>query len=169
MEGVLIASLAIASVLDCRLKKIPNVMILAMALTGLGFNVITGGPHGLFQSILGFMLGLILMFLPFCLGGMGGGDVKLMAAIGAFVGPSTLLYVFLASALFGALLSLMAIARERAWQRTFTSLKNRIWHVALTQKLVPESDVKFTSHPIKIPYALAMSSGYLCIYFFGGG
>ena len=113
-------------------------------------------------------MGGALLYLPFVMGGMGGGDVKLLAAIGAFAGPAGVTKIFLASAIFGGVLSLAAIAKEKAWKQTFQSLRERLMYAALSQKWDPESRMTFTRSPIRVPYALMITCGYLWTYFFGG-
>ena len=86
---------------DARERKIPNKITFTGILIGLAFNLITGGWTGLLQSIGGMLAGLAIFFLPFVMGGMGAGDVKLMGAIGALMGWQFSLLTALYSALVG--------------------------------------------------------------------
>lgn len=171
MEWIVIAGLGIAAVLDWRLRKVPNWLTFSMILTGILMQTIYGGTAGLKESVFGALLGIALLYLPFALGGMGGGDVKLMSAIGAFAGPLVLIKVFLASAIFGGVLSLFEIARKRMWRRTLKNLRDKIHHFLLTQRFLsdPESTLAAESDSAQTPYAMAIILGYLCIYFFKGG
>ena len=168
MNSLLIAGLGIASVIDWKTRKIPNWLTLSMSFTGLLFQIYSLGSHGLIQAILGFMLGILLLYMPFALGGIGGGDVKLLAAIGTFTGPLILFQVFLASAVFGGIFSLIEVIRKKAVKKTFENLKQRILFAVLRQRICSESEISFTSKPIRIPYALTICCGYLCIHFWGG-
>jgi prepilin peptidase CpaA len=92
--------LAIAVHSDLRLHRIPNKVTLVGLVAGLGLQTLTGGLHGLVSGLLGAGVGLAC-FAPFyLLRAMGAGDVKLLAAVGAFLGPQV--------ALTAALLSLVA-------------------------------------------------------------
>ena len=71
---------------DVKERKIPNKITFTGIMIGLIFNLITGGWTGLLASIGGMLAGLAIFFLPFVMGGMGAGDVKLMGAIGALMG-----------------------------------------------------------------------------------
>jgi len=169
MDLILIAGLGMASVLDWRFRKVPNGLTLPLILTGIVFRSVREGIPGLGESLLGFTVGIALLYLPFLLGGIGGGDVKLMGAIGAFVGPVAAVKVFLIGALVGAVLSLFEIARKKEWKSTLENLRNRIVHVLLTNRWAPESEIRFSPRPLRVPYALALSAGYGWLYLFGGG
>ncbi len=168
MKFIVILGLGLAGALDLRFRKVPNWLTFAMAITGILFQAVDRGISGFQESLLGLALGILLLYIPFALGGMGGGDVKLLGATGALVGPAILLKVFLASAIFGGIFSVFEIIRKKSWGRTFQSLKNRILHLFLTGRAVSESEIDFSVSPIHIPYALAMGCGYLWIYFLGG-
>jgi prepilin peptidase CpaA len=83
---ILIILLFIAAFFDVKEKRIPNVLTFPIILTGLILNIIMDGLNGCLFSFYGFLIGLAVFFIPFALGLMGAGDVKLMAAIGALMG-----------------------------------------------------------------------------------
>jgi prepilin peptidase CpaA len=71
---------------DLRSRTISNWTTLGAMATGLVFHVVTGGWNGLASSFLGLMVGFFSFFVFYLLGGMGGGDIKLMAGFGAILG-----------------------------------------------------------------------------------
>ncbi len=99
--------LAIATYTDLRFRRIPNWLVLPFLLLGLVTSASLGGWHGLGQSFLGLAMGLLIFGAVALLGGMGMGDVKLCAAIGAWVGPQQLA---LALVLTGFAGGIMAVA-----------------------------------------------------------
>lgn len=108
---LLIPLVLAAAVSDLRGRRIPNWLTGSAALAGLLLNAWTGGGHGLFSGVSGLFLGLGLLIPFYAAGGMGAGDVKLMAAIGALLGPKAVFLAFLFSALVGgayAVLTLLA-------------------------------------------------------------
>lgn len=83
---ILIILLLTAAFFDAKEKRIPNLLTFPVMLTGLILNIIMNRLSGITFSFYGFLIGLAIFFIPFILGGMGAGDVKLMAAIGALMG-----------------------------------------------------------------------------------
>jgi prepilin peptidase CpaA len=110
----LAAGALIATVIDIRTRRIPNVLTATMA--GIGVGMAATGLSGvsLLSSFAGFALGFALMLPGHALGATGAGDVKLMAAVGAMVGPATVVTAFLFTAIAGGVLAVaVAIRRQR--------------------------------------------------------
>ena len=76
-------------------------------------NGVTGGWGGLGESALGWLAGAALLAVQFALGAMGGGDLKLMAAIGALQGPHVVLLTAVYTALVGGVLAVVELVRAR--------------------------------------------------------
>jgi prepilin peptidase CpaA len=95
---VLLAALT-AAVTDVWSFKVPNAITLPLLLSGLAYHGVTGGAPGLAGSALGALFGFGILIAFYAMGGVGAGDVKLMAAVGAWLGMPLTFYVFLASAL----------------------------------------------------------------------
>ena len=86
-SAALLTLLATSSASDVSCRRIPNVITLTGAVTGLLLGAYIGGFAGLGHALLGLLLGLALLVPLYLLGLFGGGDAKLVAAIGSFVGP----------------------------------------------------------------------------------
>lgn len=100
---ILAAILGRAAYSDVRSHRISNVLCASGLVAGLALQVLGGGLQGLISGLLGAVVGLAC-FAPFyLLRGMGAGDVKLLTAVGAFLGPVGALCVALCSLLVGAL------------------------------------------------------------------
>jgi len=102
---VLSASLA-AAVTDVWRFKVYNVLTLPLLASGLLYHGLREGPSGLVLSMLGMLCGFGVLLLFYLLGGYGGGDVKLLASFGAWLGVEATLYVFIASSLVAGLYAL---------------------------------------------------------------
>ena len=85
---------AAAAVIDYRTKKIPNWLTVPSAIAALVFHTVTGGGTGFLWALAGFAVGFLLLLLPWILGGGGMGDVKLLAALGTWLGPLGILPAF---------------------------------------------------------------------------
>lgn len=95
----------VASYWDFRYKKIPNKLNFPVILAGPVINACYFGIEGLKLSIYGFFLAVALLLIPFALGGVGAGDVKLLAGIGSLKGPKFAVWVFLIFSLLYFLVS----------------------------------------------------------------
>lgn len=113
------ASLAVAltaCITDLKTRRIPNLLTIGAAGGALGFHAATAGWSGLGAAAAGWVVGLAV-FLPFfALRGVGGGDVKLVAALGAWLGPGQVLWVAAWSAMAGGPMALM-VALSRGYAR----------------------------------------------------
>lgn len=125
---VTIAIAALATGWDLRTGLIPNRITFPAMLLGLILNTYYTGWHGLGTSLAGLALGILLLFIPFAIGGMGAGDVKLLAAIGALNGHVFTFRAFLYGAIAGGIMALgVALVKGKLWlsiMNTFTSLGN---------------------------------------------
>lgn len=104
-------ALAAAVVIDVRTRRIPNWLTGAIAGGGFGL-AFGGGVVTPLQAALGLVVGLLLMLPGHVIGATGAGDVKLMAAVGTFLGPGLAFRAFLYSALAGGVLALAIAARR---------------------------------------------------------
>jgi prepilin peptidase CpaA len=110
---VLAAGLAAATVIDLRSRRIPNELTAAMAAAGLGLAASGVSGVTIAASIGGIVLGLLLMLPGYALGATGAGDVKLMGAVGAILGPPLVLWAFVCTSLAGGVLALIVATRRR--------------------------------------------------------
>lgn len=95
-----------ACIPDLRTRRIPNALTLGAAVVALAFHAATAGFSGLAMSAGGWLLGAALFFPFFALRGMGAGDVKLLAAVGAWLGPAQVIWVALITSVAGGVLGL---------------------------------------------------------------
>ena len=116
----LAAGVLAATVIDLRTRRIPNGLTAAM--TGVGIAMAsTGASHiSVGGSFLGYVLGLALMLPGYRFGATGAGDVKLMAAVGAIVGPALVVTAFFCTALAGGALAVIVAVRRRRLAATLT-------------------------------------------------
>ncbi|MCE9548159.1 MAG: A24 family peptidase [Planctomycetia bacterium] len=101
---------ALAAVLDIRQQRVPNFLTVPAALAGIAFHTFMPGGWGLGVSLAGFAVGFSLLMLPWLFGGGGMGDVKLLAALGAWLGPKLMLVAFAMSVFTAAVLALGVLA-----------------------------------------------------------
>ena len=117
-----------AAVLDYRTKKIPNWITVPAALTGLAFHAVMPESRGILWALAGFGVGFSLLIVPWLLGGGGMGDVKLLAALGAWLGPLMILAVFGASAVLAACMA-AAVMVSASVTQGFSAARGRYLQV----------------------------------------
>ena len=155
--------LAVATFTDLRSRRIPNWLVAPFLVAGIAVSAWLHGWHGVGQSLAGFGLGIVLYgFLSF-MGGMGAGDVKLTAAIGAWIGPSQLFFALVVTAMAGGLMVFCWAAFGGFLRDLFTSASELTfgWRSrAVRDEMALENPLKR-----KIPYAPAIAIGTLISFF----
>jgi len=111
--GVLAVGLVAATVIDLRSRRIPNQLTASMAAAGIGLAALGWSGSAIGASLAGLVLGLLLMTPGYALGATGAGDVKLMAAVGAILGPSLVLSAFICTSIAGGVLAVIVAVRRR--------------------------------------------------------
>lgn len=144
---------------DWRDRRIPNVLTFSMMILGLILNTSHHGFAGFNQSLIGLILGVSFLYLPFTWGGVGGGDVKLMGSIGSLLGPVLIFKIFLASAICGGICSLAYMIKEKAVRKTFEAVRNKAFYFLMTRTVLPESREVSAKKQLSIPYSLAIGLG----------
>ncbi|CAG36266.1 A24 family peptidase [Desulfotalea psychrophila] len=105
----LLIALSVSTVTDLRARRIPNFITLSMMLIALLVHGLLSGFAGVLFSLQGIACGMGLLLIPHLLGGMGAGDVKLLAAVGAALGAAHTFYAFLVIAILGGLTSIVML------------------------------------------------------------
>lgn len=155
---ILISALVAASLTDVAHRRIPNAITYPLAVFGLLYHFHAAGMNGLIFSSTGILAGAGLLLLFHLLGGMGAGDVKLMAAVGAFLGPADVFVAFLCSALIGGLYALVVLWRHGAMQDTLYRIASVAGSLIL-MRTMPDSGVFPRANLPRLCYGLAISLG----------
>lgn len=153
---ILVAAIVlVAAATDLRSRRIPNWLTLSGVCAGLLMNYFISGLPGIRTSLSGMLLGFGAYFVLYCLRAMGAGDVKLMAAVGAIVGPANWVAVFIATAVAGGVLAVALMI----WKgRVKETLGNTLFIFGeLLQFRAPHK--KRTHLDVKDPRALNMPHG----------
>ncbi|SRR5579883_595336 len=106
-----------AAIIDGRALRVPNWLTVHFLLGGWAYAYHAGGSSLLLWSLGGAVVGLLSLLPLYAIGGMGAGDVKLMAGLGAWLGPVLTGWAFLSTAMVGGLMGLAMIAWSGEWVR----------------------------------------------------
>jgi prepilin peptidase CpaA len=149
----------VCAAFDWRSRRIPNVLTLTAIALGLALNALFAGAAGAVFSAFGLAIGAGLLLIPYLMGGMGAGDVKLMGAVGALLGWQLALTALLYTALAGGLIAVAAILRTSTFRSSFSRIGS-MFRILLASKRVPTAD-SLGGESVKIPYAVAIAVGTL--------
>jgi prepilin peptidase CpaA len=150
---------AAACATDLRSARIPNVLTFGAIMAGVAFHAVAPGGAGIGAAMVGLLVGLLVFFPFFALGALGAGDVKLMAAIGSWVGWQMVLQVALYGALAGGVFAI-ALALWRGYLgQAFRNLRMLFQHWWLVGvRPLPELTLE-AGHGLRLPYALPIMAG----------
>jgi prepilin peptidase CpaA len=154
---LLIVTLLICCITDLRVRKIYNKVIFPILFSVFLLHLIFNGFYGLKISLLGFISGIAILFIPFGMGGMGAGDVKLLAVVGAIKGSVFTLYTALYMFIIGGAIALVIIIFHKETINFFKS----IFHFLAGLFKGTVYKLEFPTTPLlkKFPYSTAIAGG----------
>lgn len=165
IEFVLLIALSISLITDLRKRKILNIVTFPAILTGFLYYTLISGFDGFLYSVQGCLVGLGVLFIPYLFGGMGAGDVKLMAAIGALMGVSFVLYSFVYTSIAGGILSIILIVKKKGFNH---SVRSCFFYLIFFKDFLTSLKNPEKHSSIIFPYGVAITIGTLGAYIWGG-
>jgi prepilin peptidase CpaA len=139
----LLALLTVAVITDTHDRLIPNLLVVIGLVIGIAGHTWLSGVAGFVTATIGACVGLLCL-LPFYIsGGMGAGDVKLMAVCGAFLGPVHVVVAIVATLLVGGVLGAVWLFRR----------------LTSTEPDYPQGEADTLAVNPSIPYAVAIAAG----------
>jgi prepilin peptidase CpaA len=169
LEALLVGTVLVAGVWDLRYKRIPNWLNVSALALGFILNSILFSAHGFLLALLGLGCSLLVYLPLYLLRAMGAGDVKLMAAVGAIVGPVSWLYIFLFTALLGGAISLIYVVLRRRFYQTFLNMSvvvTELAHVRLPAAREARLDVHH-AEALRLPHGSIIALGAIAFIAFG--
>ncbi|MDT8436385.1 MAG: prepilin peptidase [Gemmatimonadota bacterium] len=159
--GLLLAAVAGASV-DVSRHRIPNLLTVSAFVLALAIRLLWGDGAALLAGLLAAAIAFALSFPLFALHALGGGDVKFLTAVCAFLGMERLWTGLAAIAIAGGVLALVVAIRRNSVQRTFSQLGNLVRslaYAALLRKHPVARQTLATPGALKVPYGVAIAVG----------
>lgn len=164
--------LILAAVIDGFELKVPNWLTFPMIISGWIYSAAaaswTGDPWwiGLQWSMLGMVVGLMLLLPAYAIGGMGAGDVKLMAGVGAWMHATHTFYAFCATAIVGAVLAVGMVLFRRAWSKHL----RQFWMIAMEIMTIRDPNqlseiaAERKSSMLLLPYGIPIAIGSIAYF-----
>ena len=154
---LVVAIIACAS--DLKTARIPNWLTFSAAFVALAFHTVSTQGQGLGVATFGLVTGLAVFFPVFALRAMGAGDVKLLAALGAWIGPGPVLWVAIYTAIAGGVLAVVVMLWRGYLRQGLSNIRAllKFWSLVGIKPL-PEVSLD-SPHSLRLPYALPIAVG----------
>ncbi|HJZ89101.1 MAG TPA: A24 family peptidase [Polyangia bacterium] len=159
---VFAVGLGIAGACDLKSRRLPNPVVLALLVAGLVMRASSAGPAALGAGVAGTLIGAALLSLPFALHWIGGGDVKLLAAAGMWLGPARTLEAALVGLALGGFLALLIALKHQTLRR---EVATNLLLAASGAAIRPERRARAQT----VPLGAALAAGALAVALFERG
>ncbi|AZN43002.1 A24 family peptidase [Paenibacillus albus] len=158
MGGIVVSTMVVllvaaAFISDIRSMRIPNKLTVSFLGAGVLYHLIAEGLNGVGYSLLGALAGLLPLLILYALRGIGAGDVKFFAALGALIGAVNVLHVLTSSVLYGGLLGVLMLAFNKTPRKR---LMLGIVSVLVTSK----------TEGTRFPFMIAVVPGVITAWYF---
>lgn len=160
---ILLACLLVAAaVIDLRQRRIPNLLVLSGLLIAFAGHLIFPSDIGWRRAVYGMVLGFSVLLPFYLLRGMAAGDVKLMAMVGAFLGPQLTLMAIVMTFLVGGVWAVLVISRSHAWSGVLANLRNLAHSAVKRNQGQPAASLSLATGSTsvgRIPYGAVIAVG----------
>ena len=163
-------ALVVAAWIDGKELRVPNWLTFSFIATGWIYSGFAFGLEGLGWSLTGTVVGLALLLPAYAIGGMGAGDVKLLAGIGAWMYSTHTFYAFIWTTVIGAVMAIMMVLYNKSMKKhslQFMSIFNEIMTIRDPNQLSAiAADRKPTM--MLLPYGIPMAFGTIAYFAWSG-
>ena len=158
--------LIVAAVIDGFELKVPNWLTFPLVLSGWIYSAAAFGWEGLGWSLVGTVVGLALLLPAYAIGGMGAGDVKLLAGLGAWIHATHTFYAFCVSAIVGAILAVGMVLWKRSWRRHLQQFQSILFEMITIRNPSELAAIaaERKSSMLLLPYGIPLTIGAI-LYF----
>jgi prepilin peptidase CpaA len=164
------AILILAAWIDGRELKVPNWITFPMVLAGLIYSTWVGGFGGLGAGLLGMCVGLLTLMPLYAVGGMGAGDVKLMAGIGAWLGWEITLAAFAVSVVVGAVMAVIMVLWDKSMKHHYENFLLILseWMVIKNPYELSKIAAERKPRMMLLPYGIPICIGTIGYFVYSG-
>jgi len=161
IAATVVVFVAVCVVTDLRTRLIPNAISGPAMLIGIALNTAHMGTAGLLDSLSGLGVTIGVLLWPFAMGGIGGGDVKMMGAIGALLGPRLALMGLAAGVILGGAAMVWHLARQGRLREKVMATATMFQAAALTRSLGSLRVSAADQGAVALPYSVPLGLGTL--------
>jgi prepilin peptidase CpaA len=170
-------ALVVGAVIDGWLLKVPNWLTFPFVISGWAYGVGAHGWEGLWMTLLGTGLGLMLLLPWYAIGGMGSGDVKLLAGVGSWLGAAYLFdgvkntaYAFCVSVIVGGVIAIVMVLISGQWRKhlaQFFTIVHEILTIGKPTQLAAIAAERKSSMRL-LPYGIPIAIGSIAYFIWAG-
>ena len=159
-----------AAYIDGKELRVPNWLTFPMVLSGLAYSAWVGGWAGLGDGLVGMCVGLATLLPLYAVGGMGAGDVKLMAGIGAWLGASATWNAFVVSVIVGAIMAVAMVAWRKSWKKHCGNFSQIMLEFMTVKSPGELSRIAAERKPqmLLLPYGIPICIGSIAYFLYAG-
>ncbi|MFQ5494150.1 MAG: prepilin peptidase [Phycisphaerae bacterium] len=163
--ALLVPGVLLASWIDATQRRVPNWLNLSLIVTGFAVQAVYFGWSGLAMGGWGLLTGFGLLIVPWAMHAMGAGDVKLMAAIGVWMGPRLTLYGFALGGVLGGLAAIVMILSTGRLKTAYVNMGLIAMKLSNRRTLFSDfaSTKSFGQTTQLLPYGVPLSVGTLVV------
>ena len=144
---------------DLRALRIPNAFTGPAMLIGTALGGWAAGWNGVTTSLIGCAVAIAVLFGPFALGGVGAGDVKMMGAVGALLGPNLVLQSLIVGLALGGVFAVARLVRVDKLRETLTAMGRMFGNAVLALSVEPLRMSATNPNAVVLPYSLPLGLG----------
>ena len=162
--------LILAAYIDGKQLRVPNWLTFSMVLSGLVYSTWAGGWAGLGDGLLGMAVGLACLLPLYAVGGMGAGDVKLLAGVGAWLGATTTFYAFCVSTIVGAAMAVAMVLWRKSFDKHYAQLLVILseWLTIKNPRELSRIAAERKPKMLLLPYGIPICVGSIAYFFYEG-
>jgi prepilin peptidase CpaA len=159
-----------AAYIDGKQLRVPNWLTYPMVFSGLIYSAWAGGWAGFQGGFLGMLVGLACLLPLYAVGGMGAGDVKLLAGVGAWMGVSATFYSFCVSTVVGAIMAVLMVLYRKSVSKHYSQLLLILseWLTIKNPKELSRIAAERKSSMLLLPYGIPICIGSIAYFFYAG-
>lgn len=162
--------LIVAAYIDGKELRVPNWITYPFVFSGLIYSAWAGGWSGFGDGFLGMVVGLACLLPLYAVGGMGAGDVKLLAGVGAWVGAIVTFYAFCVSTIVGAVLAILMVLYRKSFDKHYVQLLVIIseWLTIKNPRELSRIAAERKPSMLLLPYGIPICIGSIAYFFYAG-
>ena len=164
------AVLVVAAVIDGWKLKVPNWITFPFVISGWIYWTTCYGWEGLGWSLVGTLVGLALLLPAYAIGGMGAGDVKLLAGVGAWICVTNTFYAFCISAIVGGAIAVGMVVLRKNWRHHSSQLGTIISEIMVIRdpNQLATIAAERKGSMLLLPYGIPIAIGTIAYFIWTG-